>query len=114
MADGSGYRLPWQMPASRVYIGMEDGSVVVANPEGERMLTVPPPPEGTFAWGVNDSATRSLAQALLYDAIADWRIAQALAQPFAAATLNCIPYRQPWSMSDTVVRAVAASLATPR
>lgn len=104
----------------RIYVGTPDGTVVVtstadrgatAKPLNPRLDLISKSPTG-FAWGFAGSGPHQLAVALLADAIGDDRVALALMSPFAHRVLASIPADEPWSMSDTVVRSVAHSIAS--
>lgn len=106
--------LPWRRPAtpsSRLFVGVPGAAVMMI--EGSTDTPTRVPLESTFAWGDCSRATINLAYALLSHSIDDWRIADALSQPFANAVFAHVPANQSWTLSDTMVRSIAAGLATP-
>mgnify|MGYP000848299483 FL=1 len=103
-----------------IYVGIPDGTVVVTStrdrgksetPLDPRFDLVRKSPTG-FAWGFAGSGPHQLALALLADATGDDRVALALMSPFAHRVLASIPADEPWSMSDTIVRSLAHSIAS--
>lgn len=88
------------------YAGYVNGKALVIEDERiQRDLMA-----GTPEWGIDSAATRGLAEAMLTDALGDVRVAVALAGPFSTAVLVAIPPRTPWTMSASVVLAMAAML----
>lgn len=104
----------------RIYVGTPDGIVMVtstqdrgatAKPLNPRLDLIRKIPTG-FSWGFTGSGPHQLSLALLADALGDDRLALALMIPFTHRVLASIPADEPWSMSDTIVRSVAHSIAS--
>lgn len=102
--------LPWRasvQPAVCIFRGAATGRVYRESFTGEKVEVV-----GDFGWGHPGQGCIDLARIILATAIGDDLVALALAKPFAHTTLVLVPEGEPWSMSDTIVRAVAASFVT--
>lgn len=64
-----------------------------------------------FGWGGYGPDAQQLAAALLADTIGDKHRAVALMLPFVDRVIARLPARQPWIVSDNIVRAIAGSIA---
>jgi hypothetical protein len=91
-------------------------AVVTVRDQGGRAAPLAPrldlldhSPSG-FEWGYGGGGAAQLALALLADALGDDERAVRLHESFKWALVAAIPQAEPWAISDTLVRVVAAGL----